>query len=156
MVIPSRWWRGTHDSAVLPIRPIFRVRSPDRFLMIFAIFSLKSPPNMIVTPSQQWQSTHDSVLPIWPIFRVRSPDRFLSPFFHSNRHRIFTQDRGFTLCAQRAFITCYIPDRMALSVCRYDLSLSRYTVLPRKSTEFENGSNRPCYSKIAVLLTVYP
>ncbi len=46
MVTPYRRWYSAPDSAVLPIRPIFRVRSPDPFLMIFAIFSLKSPPNI--------------------------------------------------------------------------------------------------------------
>ncbi len=88
---PIPTWQTTHDSAVLPIRPIFRVRSPDTFLTIFGIFPLKSPPNTMVTPSQQWQTTHDSaVLPIRPIFRIRSPDPFvkISPYFHSNRHRM--------------------------------------------------------------------
>ncbi len=80
-MIPSQLWSTTRDSAVLPIQPIFRVRSPDPFVTIFAIFSLKSPPNTMVTRSQQWPTTHDSaVLPIRPIFRVRSPDPFLTIF----------------------------------------------------------------------------
>ncbi len=81
-----------HSSLVPRIRLVFRVRSPDPFLTIFAIFSLISSPNMMVTPSQQWPTTHHSaVLPIRPIFRVRSPDPIsddFSHFFHSNRHRI--------------------------------------------------------------------
>ncbi len=44
MVAPSQQWQTTHD--LLPIRPIFMIRSPDPFLMIFVIFSLKSPPNI--------------------------------------------------------------------------------------------------------------
>ncbi len=39
----------------------------------FRHFFIQIPPNTMVTPSQLWQTTHDSaVLPIWPIFRVRS------------------------------------------------------------------------------------
>ncbi len=58
---------------------IFKVRSPEPFLTIFEIFSLKSHQKTMVTSSQQWQTTHDSeVLPIRPIFRVRSPDPFLA------------------------------------------------------------------------------
>ncbi len=69
------------SSLVPRIRPIFKVRSPDAFLTIFTIFSLKSPPNMMVTPSQQWLSTNDSaVLPIRPIFGVRSANPFLTIF----------------------------------------------------------------------------
>ncbi len=80
-----------HSSLVPRIRPTSRVPSPDPFLKIFTIFSLKSPPNMMVTPSKWWLSTQDSaVLPTRPIFRVRSLDPFLKIFaiFHSNRHRI--------------------------------------------------------------------
>ncbi len=52
-----------------------------RARVIFTFFSLKSPPNMTVTQSQQWKSTRDSaVLLIRPIFRVRSPDTFLTIF----------------------------------------------------------------------------
>ncbi len=77
-----RWRPHPNAGRVLTIfRAIFRVRSPDPFLTIFAIFSLKSPPNTMLTPSQQWQTTHDlAVLSIRPIFRVQSPDPFLKIF----------------------------------------------------------------------------
>ncbi len=42
---------GTSDSADFQ-GPI----TSDPFLMIFAIFSLKSPSNTMLTPSQQWQT----------------------------------------------------------------------------------------------------
>ncbi len=72
-----------HSALVPRIRPIFRVQSPVPFPMIFAIFSLKSPPNTMVNPSRQWQSTRDSpVLPIRPIFRVRSPEPVSDDFRH--------------------------------------------------------------------------
>ncbi len=66
-----------HSSLVPRIRPVFRVRSPNPFLTIFAIFSVKSSRNRMVTPPQLWPTTHDSaVLPIRPIFRVDRQTRF--------------------------------------------------------------------------------
>ncbi len=77
---------------------------------IFAIFSFKSPPNTMVTPSQQWQTTHDSaVLPIWPIFSVRSPDPFLTIFaiFSVKSPPNINSGQGIHIMrVQRAFSTC--------------------------------------------------
>ncbi len=85
-------------------------RSPDPFLMVFAIFSLKSSPNMMVTPSQQRPTTHDSaVLPIRSIFRVRSPDPFLTIFatFSLKSSPNILSGQGIHLMrVQRTFITC--------------------------------------------------
>ncbi len=93
------------------IRPIFRVRLPDPFLKIFSLFSLKSPPNMVVAPSQQWRRTHDSaVLQIRPIFWVRSPDLFLTIFaiFSLKSQPNIHSGQGIHLMrVQRAFITCF-------------------------------------------------
>ncbi len=97
------------SSLLLPIWPIFRVRSPETF-DDFRHISLKPPPNMMLTPSQQWQTTHDSaVLPIRPIFSVLSPYPFLTIFaiFSLKSPPNIHSGQGIHhVRVQRAFITC--------------------------------------------------
>ncbi len=83
-----------HSSLVPRIRPIFRVRSPDPFLAVLTIFSLKSPPNLMVTPSQKSKeySRLGGTAPKFDRFSwsdLQTRFWWFSSFFHPTRHRVW-------------------------------------------------------------------
>ncbi len=94
---------GTTDSADFQ-GPIARSFSDD-FRHFFTQIATEYDGDPIPTVADSSRLGGD--LSIRPIFRVWSPHPFLTTFaiFHSNRHRIFTQGRGFTLCAFNALLS---------------------------------------------------
>ncbi len=81
------------------IRPVVGL---DPFLTIFAIFSLTEYDGDPIPTLAEYSRLGGTADFQGPIARPVSDD--FRHFFHSNRHRNFTQGRGFTLCTFNALL----------------------------------------------------